>query len=191
MSYNEHKTIVPVDVETEWVMEEAEKEMERDEGGLSLTEFYLKTWTEIDQTEERVRNQFGIIIKQLKNRRRGLTYALASRVQQDVRKQLDKQRGKKKSLDTLYGRVGFRNSKGTVSVTDRDAFFDWLDSQEPEIRNKLDECISRKVSKTTPIRNYIEDTGEVPEGISFIPASDKFYPMAEMPRLESEVTSNG
>ena len=148
-------------------------------GELSMVEWYLRVFAENKDTEKRVKEQYHKIIAQLKARRASLTRFASREVERVVTSELESAHGKKRSIDTLYGRTGFRSTKGSVKVIDSELFLDWLDSQPIEIRGKLDECIDRKVSRTASIRNYIEDTGDLPDGVHFTPPSQKFYPVEE------------
>ena len=147
-------------------------------------EYYVKKMGELSDMQTRVKTQYKVLVNQLKNRLSALTYCMGGQAQEITEAMIAKQGGKKRSIDTLYGRAGLRSNPGSVRVSDEAAFFEWLDAQPVSVSGRLDDCIERKVARTSAIKAFIEDTGEVPPGVTYTQAHDKFYPAAERRRLE-------
>ena len=151
---------------------------------VAYLEWYVCKMAEVADMQVRVKSQYKVLTNQLKNRMSALTHYMGGQARDITESIIAKRGGKKRSVDTLYGRIGLRATSGSVKVTDEEAFLDWLDSQPDTVSGRMDDCLQRKVVRTTSIRGFIEDTGEVPPGVTYIEAHDKFYPAAESRRLE-------
>lgn len=152
---------------------------------VAYLDWYVQKMAEVSDMQARVKSQYRVLTNQLKNRHAALTHCMGGQAQEITESLISKQGGKKRSVDTLYGRAGLRTTTGSVRVTDESAYFEWLDSQPVSVSGLLDDCIERKVVRTSPIKTFIEDTGEVPPGVSYVPAHDKFYPAADSRRMEA------
>jgi len=74
---------------------------------------------------------------------------------------------KARSVSLLAGKVGFRKSPASVEIVDADAALVWA-------KTNCEDAIKESILKT-PIKKYIEETGEVPTGVEYLLGEDKFY----------------
>jgi hypothetical protein len=85
--------------------------------------------------------------------------------------QFEKQYGKK-SLKLPHGTLGYRASKESVWITDKDKALSFARSHGLEI--KFTESVNK-----TPLLDYVRTTGEVPDpeecGFELVPPSDDFF----------------
>lgn len=135
---------------------------------------YVRRHKAIEAAIKETKNQYKIILKQYKATLEALNRAVSHEIEDHVLTYTCA--GRKRSIDTLHGRAGFRASQGRVRVIDEDAFIGWLHDQPDTIRERMTDCIQAKVVRTTSIRHYIEDTAEIPQGIAYTPPGDNFYP---------------
>ena len=135
---------------------------------------YVRRHKSIEAAIEETKRQYKIIIQQYKVRLAALNRVMTEDISNHVEGLIAS--GRKRSIDTLHGRTGFRSSKGTVRVVDEEAFMEWMHSQPDTIRERMTDCIQAKVVRTTSIRHYIEETAEIPLGIAYTPPGDNFYP---------------
>ncbi|MFA9478032.1 host-nuclease inhibitor Gam family protein [Phycisphaerales bacterium AB-hyl4] len=86
-----------------------------------------------------------------------------------TQRQIAERGGKRKSLDLPAGRVGFRAGKEKLVVCDETAAIAWADTHCPQaIQAKPRLLISE-------LQQHLNDTGEVPEGVTVQPAGESFY----------------
>jgi phage host-nuclease inhibitor protein Gam len=93
---------------------------------------------------------------------------------------------KRKSIQLLGGVVGFRQSPGRVEVTDEAAAISWL------LAKNESECIriKQEINKIA-VKKRIEQTGELPAGITFAAGEVRFYIEAARPEIESKEKNHG
>lgn len=152
------------------------------ETSLEHVEHFLRLYTGTMDAMARLKIQYGVMRRQMEYRLRCLTISLGTKVEGHVHDLVCD--GAKKSIDTLYGRAGFRKSQGKVEVVDDMAFIDWLHEQDIQIKERMTECIRTIVAKKSPIGDYIRDTGEVPPGIRYTEPGVNFYPATHPTREE-------
>jgi hypothetical protein len=148
---------------------------------MDLPTWYLGEQAKIDALIERATEQRDVIVKYLESRRAALQWRWGVEFQQDVDLALRQQGGTKKSVDYLTGRAGYRKAPGRVQITDKDALRTWC---EEHCTDALDLTIAR----TTPLKEHIEQTGEVPPGAEWIGPRDTFYPRVEQKQIEGKST---
>ena len=94
------------------------------------------------------------------------------------------QSGNKKSVDYFGGRAGYRKKpeRVEVEVTDEQVAIQQLEQLCPE-------AVRKNIHLPT-LKAYIQQTGDVPEGVSadIIDAHDEFYPSIDLPKLEAKET---
>ncbi len=76
---------------------------------------------------------------------------------------------KERSVKLLSGTVGFRRNPSSLNITDADALLVWATDNLPDAI-KVVETVGK-----TPVKSYIEGTGEVVPGVEYTPAADRFY----------------
>ena len=101
-----------------------------------------------------------------------------------VRRMVVDQGGKRKSVNFLTGRAGFRTKKPTLNVVDEEAFKAWYFEQPDDIRKELADCFDMKLARKTPVVEYHNSTGDIPAGCEMVEAHDAFYPTSDVPALE-------
>jgi len=78
----------------------------------------------------------------------------------------------KKSIKLPHGTIGYRSSKETVEIRDKDAALAFAKA------NGLDIKVTETVNKT-PLLDYVKATGDVPDpdvcGFELVPGSDDFF----------------
>lgn len=136
---------------------------------MTTPEWYVLRMQEIADAEKRVKEHAKMILAALQRQRSGLVMRFGSEVKEEIDAMLRQQGGRKKSVTLHTGRAGYRSRKAGIVVTDKDALIPWCVENCPEA---LDTSIGRK----TPITEHIAATGEIPPGVTPIPAGDVFYP---------------
>jgi len=79
---------------------------------------------------------------------------------------------KRRSVQTLWGRAGFRRSRETLQIHNTEAVINFAKQ-----RNLPVKVIEKPLVK--PLLEYAKETGEIPEGAEYVPSEDKFYLKAE------------
>lgn len=86
-----------------------------------------------------------------------------------LRGELERRKGKAKSVPLPAGRVGLRHTGAKLEVLDPDAVLAWA-------REHCPEAIKHSESlRKTPLNEHFEATGELPEGVHLQPPRDDFY----------------
>lgn len=140
-------------------------------GETSLAQWYLSKLGECDAMEERVKEQATRILAGINARRRALEWKWGREFRAQVERDLANQKGKKKSVDYLTGRAGFRAAGERLVIKDAEALEKWCGENYPEGLK-----LSLSASK---IKEYIKESGEVPPGAEFVPKQERFYPSVE------------
>jgi len=138
-----------------------------------------------------LQEMLGKLIDHANAEYRATHYRWGQAAQNEVDRQIEAAGGKKKSINTPYGRLGYRTTKGSLQIDDLAAAKEW--AVDNLARNELIQAISG-LNKTPLIDNtkHLADvdkvTGEVvttstpPPGCTFYPAAEKFYPAAPKPK---------
>lgn len=149
--------------------------------GCDLPTFYLGKLAEFEAVEEAIREQAKAMLGAIQSRRRALAWALGAKFKLAVETDLKRQTGKKKSVDYITGRAGFRATQPSLSILDEPALKDWC-------LNHCEAALELKIQRTTPIKEYIKKTGEVPPGAHWKDAEDRFYPSIDAEALPAAPT---
>ncbi len=163
------------------VLETEVSEQVADEQGLA--EWYVRKMDDLQRQRDTVRKQARAIDNALKGRQSALAWKIGRQVENFVREEIVRNGGKRKSIKLLSGNAGFRKIKPKVVLTDEEAFREWFDHQPDDIRAELQGCFDLKFARKTPVLDYFNSTGDMPDGFEFEAEHDKFYPSTEVPAL--------
>ena len=145
-----------------------------------LAEWYLGQQAQIDAMREQVKKQQEVIFRHLMTQENALKYRWGAQFQEIVDRKLSEQTGKKKSVDFLTGKAGYRVKPAKITIKDRAEIKAWCEE------HCLD-ALELVVQRTTPLKEHIESTGEVPPGVEYTPKRDAFFPALLHPSLEEEL----
>ena len=148
-----------------------------------LAEWYVRKCAELEQQRKTIKAQARKIDKSLAARLAALAWRVGPLVEKFVREEIVRGGGKRKSVKLLSGNTGFRKIKGKLALVDEEAFKDWFNRQPDDIRAELQECFDLKFARKTPVMDYFNANGDIPDGFDFIEEHDKFYPSAQVPAL--------
>lgn len=151
-----------------------------------LAEWYVRKCAELEQQRKTIKAQARKIDKSLAARQAALAWRVGPLVEKFVREEIVRGGGKRKSVKLLSGNTGFRKIKGRLDLVDEEAFKDWFNRQPDDIRAELQECFDLKFARKTPVMDYFNANGDIPDGFTYIEEHDKFYPSAQVPALLSE-----
>ena len=149
-----------------------------------LQNWYLGKFKDADAAEARVKEQYKVMLAQIDQVRKHLAWKYGDQFREAVEADLDAQGGKKRSVDYLQGRAGFRKGKTSIEVLDEKAAIEWCEKNCPE-------ALSPKLARKTPLAAMFEADGIVPDGCQVHPAEDRFYPAVPQPRLPGKALAAG
>lgn len=135
---------------------------------------------QLEDAVARLRARHAGLARRLETRGAFLRHALE---QYATRHRDEVVRGKRKSLDLLHGRIGYRAKGEHLKVVDKDVLAAWLAEQDPtsglyrlEVRPEMRALQAR-----------LRETGEIPPGCEYEPAAETFYvEPAEMPTITTK-----
>lgn len=192
------------DVLAGWIEEfEAERAELATKDDDHFCNWYLRHVNQADADEVKVKEMSATMLREIANRRKALQYVHGQQFRNRVGAAIDAQPGKKKSVNFLMGKAGFRSAPEHIEIKDMEKLADWLREPEQikmvtETVNGLNittgviavlwETLSRAAwvsivssVRKTPIMEYIKnnvdkETGEakVPPGVELIGKFDKF-----------------
>lgn len=142
-----------------------------------LATWYLGKLNEIEAKRALVKEQAAVMLKQLDSLEAYLVYRNGAEFKSCIDGMLQSQGGKKKSVDTLTGRAGYRRSSSKVTIIDTKVVLEWCKANCPQ-------AIEPHIARTTPIKEHIENTGEEVPGVIYQTPQDVFYPSSNRPELE-------
>lgn len=173
----EELQILAVKLDAEYAAQEALEDKPLDEW---LPSWYLGQQASIDALREQIKQQVEVMMRHLMTQEKALKWKWGAQFQVIVDQKLADQKGKKKSVDFLTGKAGYRTKPAKITIIDRAAVKAWCEE------HCLD-ALELIVQRTTPIKEHIESTGEVPPGIEHTPKHDAFFPALLHPSLEEEL----
>jgi phage host-nuclease inhibitor protein Gam len=141
-----------------------------------LATWYMGKVNEIEQMRETIKHQAAAMLNQLDNRMAGLQYRWGGQFRAVVDRKLHMGGHKKKSVDLLTGRAGYRTSPDKVEIVDGEAAAEWAAFNCPE-------ALGTSIKRTSPIKDYIKATGEIPPGIRYVEKQETFYPAISTKQL--------
>lgn len=135
--------------------------------------WYLGKVNQFDDAEARIKAGYATIMRQLKAARMALARDHGTKFKSSVDTLIKRQGGKKKSVDVLTGKAGYRQSSESLKVIDEAAAVEWATEHCPD-------ALDVKLARTTPLLKHVkENGGEVPPGCEHVPADNKFFPQIE------------
>lgn len=141
---------------------------------------YLAEFNSIEACKSALKHQYGVMLKELAARKTVLQYHWHDAFKQAVKEDLAKpENSKKKSVNYLQGRAGYRKSKLHLLVNDEAAAIDW--ALENDCEGAVDTTLRYKILL---LEKYQAD-GKVPDGCDVIQPKESFFPMAARPVLEA------
>jgi len=159
--------------------EAAEAFIERMEAGISneqddpfhITDYKKCDWvikkiTAVDDEIDRLEEQHRRRVKQLENEKTFFQERFGTELEAWTRTNLD---GRKKSIDMPHGRIGFRKSRESIEIVDKEANLDWAKENCPDALREKEWTIK------TPQIKLMKETGEMPDGTALKPAKDRFF----------------
>lgn len=161
----------------------AQMEQERrvDPHGMNLQEWYLAQEGRDDAMEALIKKQADRMLAAINARRRAREWRWGREFRARVEEDLAEQKGRKKSVNYITGTAGFRKVQGKVHIVDAAKLKDWAVANLPDALS-LDLHV-------TPIKKYIEDSGDIPPGAEWTPPADRFYPASSAPQLGTAESS--
>ncbi len=121
------------------------------------------------------------ILKPLRRRIEFFKAAYASQIEGWAKAEIAVYGGKKKSMDLLYGTVGFRKSSDSVEVSDEERAILWAEVQEFD--HLIKKTLAKSEFKKGFDRYYELDPVTVSAFAIKVPGEDKFYIKASVPAL--------
>jgi hypothetical protein len=160
-------------LETEWE--------NRPGKGTFATQDELATWYmgkehELDEAVATIKLQADAMIRAFERRRDGLRYRWGAEFKAVVDHKLHMQGGKKKSVEFLTGRAGYRSSPERLDIVNPAALIPWCMEHCPS-------AVEPHIARKTPIKDYIKTTGEVPPGVIFNDKQEQLFPPISRRRL--------
>lgn len=147
--------------------------------GADVPTFFLSKVAEFKALREQIRKQADILLGHVAAREKALQWVLGGQFRTQVEADLKAQGGKKRSVDYLTGRAGHRAQPDKFTILDEPALKAWC-------LEHCDDALELKIQRTTPIKDHIKSTGEVPPGSHWAPGADKFYPTFDQIELANE-----
>jgi len=129
-------------------------------------DWVIKKITGVDDEIDRLEEQHRRRVKQLENEKQFFKERFGKELKAFVRANLD---GRKKSIDFVHGRAGFRKSRETIEIVDKEANLDWAKENCPDALREKEWTIK------TPQIKLMKETGEMPDGTALKPAKDRFF----------------
>lgn len=142
-----------------------------------LANWYLRKNAEYDQAIETIKEQAAMMIRSIESRRRRLAWRWGGAFKDIIDRMLHSQGGKKRSVNLLAGRAGYRKSAERLTIVDPQKVLEWADFNCPE-------AIKRE-PRITPLKQWLDETGEVPPGTHLTESRDSFYPPIGGPELHN------
>ena len=151
-----------------------------------LPEWFMARTARLKGAREAIKKRYREMMDHLDAEERALHYKWGKEFKQQIDDKLALQGSKKKSVNFLTGRAGYRTAKGTILIENNEAAKIWA------VANMTDEELTAAISNMnkTPFIDRVKpetkvnmDTGEeytkandVPDGCKYIPTHEKFYP---------------
>lgn len=116
----------------------------------------IKEWADIEATRARREEEF-------------LLQHFGAGLQQVLSEEMERARGRRKSLKLPAGTIGLRSEPLRLRVEDEDAALAWAKEHLPEAVR-----VTERVSRTA-LGEHLAQTGEVPDGCTLQEPTDRFY----------------
>ncbi len=146
----------------------------------SLLNWYGKELSGLEFCKKNMQIQIQKQVSVIDRKIAALKYHFNSQVQALVSQMIHENGGRVKTVHTDHASYQVLDTKETVEVVDDESFFSWLDQQPEDIARELEDAVRiTKSLRKTPIKEYVLGTestlgtGEEPDGIRIVPASQK------------------
>jgi hypothetical protein len=141
----------------------------------------IATWVmgklnELDTTADMVRQQAERMLAALEHRKKAVLWKWGLNLKAAVDRRLALQKHSKKSVDFLTGRAGYRTTPEKMQIVDGSKLLEWCAFNCPE-------ALGTEIKRTTPVKQYIKTTGDIPPGVRWIDKHETFYPAINKPEL--------
>lgn len=150
----------------------------------SMATWYLGKLAELEARRITIKQQAKVMLTQIDGAEKYIAFRWGDEFKGCIEAMLQSQGGKKKSIDLLTGRAGFRKKDSSIFIRDSAAALKWCKDHCPD-------ALEQHIARTTPIKEHIESginrqTGEIPEvpGVEYNPPTNHFYPSSNRPELE-------
>lgn len=139
---------------------------------MSLSEWYLKQIAELNAARKQIMEHGKLLLAQVASRERALQYHFGADFKTEIDQQLAAQPSKKKSIDTHFGRAGYRKIPGRVKVVVEDERQALV-----ALEQSCPTAIKRTISQSA-LSEYVKVTGEEIPGVRVeeVEARESFYP---------------
>jgi hypothetical protein len=147
--------------------------------GRWLAPWYLRKLAELDAAEAMIDEQAKRMKSQIGARRKALEWKWGEPFRAQVDADIQAQGGKKKSVDYLTGRAGYRAVGGRPKVTITD------EAQAIAAAERACPAAVKKSLLLTPLLDHVKATGEVLPGTDYTvtPKEERFYPTTGLMEL--------
>ena len=135
----------------------------------SSADWLVRKVVEADAHIRRVKEQSEREIRRTERERDFLLLRFGGDLQRWVKKQLQKDKGRRKSVLFLSGTAGFRRLAAKLVVEDETIVVQWA---KKHCRKAV--VVVERVSKTV-LNEHLESTGELADGARLEPAHERFY----------------
>ncbi len=153
--------------------------------GHALQNFFLAELSRIAAERAMLKEQSAIIASQIDQREKALYWRFDKEFQAAVGVNLAEQKGKKRSVDYLQGKAGYRMGKTSLEITDEEAAIAWA------MENGCKDALKLRVARKGPFIKVFEADGIIPDGCVVHPTEDKFFPALPTKRLPARALAKG
>ena len=125
-----------------------------------LINWYLEKDGIAKWAKANIKAQYDKVIKKIDAMSAARAYKFENQIFNEVVRRVAELK-KGKTIDFLHGSIQLRTRDGKVEVRDPKAFSDWLEKQPDDVREQLEPCFERVFRRVTPLKEYMDSTGEV------------------------------
>ncbi len=143
----------------------------------ALQNWYLAELNKATACRTKLKEQYAVMLAQIDEHEKQLHWRWGDKFREAVEDDLAEQKGKKRSVDYLQGRAGFRMGKSSLEIADEDMAVKWA------MENDCKSALKLKITRKGPLIKAFEADGIIPDGCVVRPAEDKFFPARPKPEL--------
>lgn len=141
----------------------------------TFANWYMERLAQIDAAEELVKAQAKALLNRLGAARKALAWRHAQPFREAVDTMLAQQRAqgdKRRSVETFFGRAGYRKAPQRLEVENPEQAITWATAHLPDAL-KVDVSTSKLLA-------HVKATGELPDGCAVVGGGDNFYPSVKV-----------